>query len=133
MVLWRDVFVNVEKIGRSFGERTHTMAKKARRTTHRSSKGTKLYAVRDSSGQFKDIQTYKRAHSADLRRTSKAETAAAAKKAAKKVSKKSAATSAKKTVKKATKTSAAKAVRKSVKTVVRKSVKKIARKGAKKR
>jgi len=49
---------------------------KARRTTHRSSKGTKLYAVRDASGQFKDIQTYKRAHSADLARTSKAENAA---------------------------------------------------------
>jgi len=45
----------------------------ARRTTHRSSKGTKLYAKRDSSGKFKDIQTYKRAHAADLRKTSKAE------------------------------------------------------------
>jgi hypothetical protein len=40
----------------------------AKRTTHRSSKGTKLYAVRDKSGKFKDIQTYKRAHSADLRK-----------------------------------------------------------------
>ena len=49
---------------------------KARRTTHRSSKGTKLYAVRDASGQFKDIQTYKRAHRADLAKTSKAEEAA---------------------------------------------------------
>ena len=38
------------------------MAKKARRTTHRSSTGTKLYAVRDARGRFKDIQTYKRAH-----------------------------------------------------------------------
>ena len=46
---------------------------KARRTTHRSSKGTKLYAVRDASGQFKDIQTYERAHRADLAKTSKAE------------------------------------------------------------
>lgn len=46
---------------------------KARRTTHRSSKGTKLYAVRDASGKFKDIQTYKRAHSADIRRKSKQE------------------------------------------------------------
>lgn len=48
------------------------MAKKAkkarRRTTHLSSKGTKLYAVRDKSGKFKDIQTYERAHSADLRK-----------------------------------------------------------------
>lgn len=49
------------------------MAAKARRTTHRSSKGTKLYAVRSKSGQFKDIQTFKRAHAADLRKTSKAE------------------------------------------------------------
>lgn len=40
----------------------------AKRTTHRSSKGTKLYAVRDRDGKFKDIQTYKRAHSADLRK-----------------------------------------------------------------
>lgn len=40
----------------------------AKRTTHRSSKGTKLYAVRQKDGKFKDIQTYKRAHSADLRR-----------------------------------------------------------------
>ena len=46
---------------------------KARRTTHRSSKGTKLYAVRDSKGRFKDIQTFKRAHSADMRRKSKTE------------------------------------------------------------
>ena len=48
----------------------------AKRTTHRSSKGTKLYAVRDKSGKFKDIQSYKRAHSADMRRKSKAETTA---------------------------------------------------------
>jgi hypothetical protein len=46
---------------------------KARRTTHRSRKGKKLYAVRDKKGRFKDIQTYKRAHSADLARTAKAE------------------------------------------------------------
>jgi hypothetical protein len=45
----------------------------AKRTTHRSSKGTKLYAVRGKKGEFKDIQTYKRAHSADLKRKSKAE------------------------------------------------------------
>jgi hypothetical protein len=48
---------------------------KARRTTHRSSRGKKLYAVRDSHGRFKDIQTYERAHRADLRKTSKAEIA----------------------------------------------------------
>jgi hypothetical protein len=46
---------------------------KARRTTHRSSKDKKLYAVRDASGRFKDIQTYERAHRADMARTSKAE------------------------------------------------------------
>jgi DNA-binding protein HU-beta len=51
-----------------------------RRTTMRSSKGTKLYAVRDSKGRFKDIQTYKRAHTMDMKRRSKAETAARAKK-----------------------------------------------------
>jgi uncharacterized protein YjhX (UPF0386 family) len=60
---------------------------RARRTTHRSSKGTKLYAVRDASGKFKDIQTYKRAHGADLARgTTKTEAtrASARKRAAKK-------------------------------------------------
>jgi hypothetical protein len=50
-----------------------------RRTTLRSSTGTKLYAVRDASGKFKDIQTYARAHAADVRRTSRAELAAKAK------------------------------------------------------
>jgi len=59
------------------------------RTTHRSSKGTKLYAVRDAEGQFKDIQTFKRAHGADIKQKSKAEMAAKpAKKAVKKVAKK---------------------------------------------
>ncbi len=47
----------------------------AKRTTYRSSKGTKLYAVRDAKGRFVDIQTYKRAHAADMRRKSKAEVA----------------------------------------------------------
>ena len=45
----------------------------AKRTTHRSSKGKKLYAVRDSSGKFKDNQTYERAHRADLKKKSKVE------------------------------------------------------------
>jgi len=49
---------------------------KARRTTHRSSKGKKLYAVRDASGRFKDIQTYERAHRADLAKTTKSESVA---------------------------------------------------------
>ena len=54
------------------------MAGKARRTTHLSSKGKKLYAVRDKNGRFKDIQTYERAHRADLAHKSKAEKKAAA-------------------------------------------------------
>jgi len=49
--------------------------KTIRRTTLRSSKGTKLYAVRAADGTFKDIQTYKRAHAADIRKSSKAEAA----------------------------------------------------------
>jgi hypothetical protein len=48
-----------------------------RRTTMRSRTGTKLYAVRDESGRFEDIQTYKRAHAADMRHESKAEKEAA--------------------------------------------------------
>jgi hypothetical protein len=64
---------------------------KGRRTTHRSSTGTKLYAVRDANGRFKDIQTYKRAHGADLAKTSKAEAGtkkSAAKKGKKRATKK---------------------------------------------
>lgn len=56
----------------------------ARRTTHRTSKGTKLYAVRGKDGTFKDIQTFKRAHAADLRKKSGAEAAEAVVKAMKK-------------------------------------------------
>ncbi len=41
----------------------------ATRTTHRSSTGKKLYAVRDAKGRITDIQTYARAHAADLRKT----------------------------------------------------------------
>ncbi len=63
----------------------------AKRTTHRSSKGTKLYAVRDKEGKFKDIQTYKRAHGQDIKRKSKAETAAAKTKSKSKKSKSKAA------------------------------------------
>ena len=51
----------------------------ARRTTHRSRAGKKLYAVRDASGRFKDIQTYERAHGMDLKRKSSAEKKAKAK------------------------------------------------------
>lgn len=81
---------------------------KARRTTHRSSAGKKLYAVRDAGGRFKDIQTFERAQRADLKKKSSAETTAKAKKkAAKKTAKKAAPKKAvkraapKKTVKKA--------------------------------
>jgi hypothetical protein len=42
----------------------------SKRTTHRSSTGTKLYAVRDKKGRFKDIQTYKKAHGQDIKRKS---------------------------------------------------------------
>jgi hypothetical protein len=45
----------------------------AKRTTHRSKSGTKLYAKRDAKGRFKDIQSFKRAHSQDIKRRSKAE------------------------------------------------------------
>ena len=44
-----------------------------KRTTHRSTGGKKLYAVRDEQGKFKDIQSYKRAHSQDIRRKAKGE------------------------------------------------------------
>jgi hypothetical protein len=46
---------------------------KGKRTTHRSSSGKKLYAVRDAKGRFKDIQSYQRAHGADVKRKSKKE------------------------------------------------------------
>ena len=62
-----------------------------KRTSHRSSTGKKLYAVRDKSGKFKDIQTYERAHRADLARTSKAEKAAKKKTGKKKAVRKKAA------------------------------------------
>jgi len=70
-----------------------------KRTTMYSTKGTKLYAVRNADGTFKDIQTYKRAHKADMAHKSKAEKTAAAKKAAK-PAKKAAKKVAKKTAKK---------------------------------
>jgi hypothetical protein len=47
----------------------------AKRTTHRSSTGKKLYAERDGEGQFDDVQTYERAHGQDVKRRSKAEAA----------------------------------------------------------
>ena len=47
------------------------MARK--RTTLRSRAGAKLYAKRSKTGQFRDIQTYKRAHGSDVKRRAKAE------------------------------------------------------------
>jgi len=47
----------------------------AKRTTHRSTAGKKLYAVRDKAGKFEDIQTYERAHGQDIKRKAKAEKA----------------------------------------------------------
>jgi hypothetical protein len=45
----------------------------SKRTTHRSTGGTKLYAKRSAKGKFKDVQTYERAHGSDVHRKSKAE------------------------------------------------------------
>jgi len=88
----------------------------AKRTTHRSSKGTKLYAVRNKKGQFKDIQTYKRAHAADLRQKSTAETVAAQGPIEKKVRK--AATDAVRSVKRSVKDAVA-AVQRAAKRAVK--------------
>ena len=44
-----------------------------KRSTMKSRGGKKVYAVRDKSGKFKDIQSYKRAHGSDVKRRSKAE------------------------------------------------------------
>jgi hypothetical protein len=44
-----------------------------KRTTLRSSKGKKLYAVRTKGGCFKDIQSYKRSSAQDQRTRSKEE------------------------------------------------------------
>lgn len=70
----------------------------AKRTTHRSSAGKKLYAVRAADGSFKDIQTFERAHAMDIKKSAKAEVK---KKTGKKAAKKPAAKKAAK--KKATK------------------------------
>jgi len=61
-----------------------------KRTVLYSKAGKKLYAVRDEAGHFTDIQSYQRAQSQDMRRTSKAELAkkAAKKSASKTVAKK---------------------------------------------
>jgi hypothetical protein len=74
----------------------------SRRTTMYSTGGKKLYAVRNADGSFKDIQTYKRAHTADMAHKSAAERVADAKRAAKKAVKK-AVKAVKKVARKATK------------------------------
>jgi ribosomal protein L18 len=74
----------------------------AKRTTHRSSAGKKLYAVRNADGSFKDIQQYDNAHRADLAASSTAERAGK-KKGKKKAAKKAAKKAGKKTAKKAAK------------------------------
>lgn len=58
--------------------------KKGKRTTLRSSKGKKLYAVRNADGTFKDIVDYARSSRADQAKSSKAERSAKRKKKAKK-------------------------------------------------
>lgn len=65
----------VKKAGKKVAKKAakKTAKKKGKRTTLYSSKGKKLYAVRNADGSFKDIQTYKRAHSADIRQKSAAE------------------------------------------------------------
>jgi hypothetical protein len=44
-----------------------------KRTTLRSRAGAKLYAKRSKTGEFTDIQTYKRAHGSDVKRRAAAE------------------------------------------------------------
>jgi hypothetical protein len=45
----------------------------SKRTTHRSTSGSKLYARRNAKGQVTDVQTYKRAHGQDVKRRAKDE------------------------------------------------------------
>lgn len=99
----------------------------ARRTVMYSRGGKKLYAVRDKSGKFKDIQQYARAHRMDIQRGStKTEAAVKAKSAAKKAAKKAASSRAKTAVKRATKKTVAKRpAKKAAKKTVRRAAKKI--------
>ena len=93
----------------------------AKRTTHRSTAGKKLYAVRDKTGRFKDIQTYERAHRADLAHKSKDELKADAAKGAKKTAKKAVKKVVKKVAAKVVKKVAPKTAKKSVKTSTKKA------------
>jgi hypothetical protein len=65
-----------KKTGKKTKKAKKAKRKKGRRTVLYSSKGKKLYAVRDKGGKFKDIQSYQRAHSQDMKRSSEAEAAA---------------------------------------------------------
>ena len=96
----------------------------AKRTVLYSGKGKKLYAVRDKSGKFKDIQQYSRAHAMDIKRKSKAEKLAGVKKKAKKSASRKSKTAKKSTIR----TTAKKTTRKKT---ARKPAKKTARKSAK--
>lgn len=68
-----------KKSSKRAGKRTTKKAgkkkarKKARRTVLYSTGGTKLYAVRDGGGKFKDIQRYSRAHAMDIARSARNE------------------------------------------------------------
>jgi hypothetical protein len=62
-----------EKREANMAKRVRRKRKKARRTVLYSAKGRKLYAKRDNKGRFKDIQSYKRSHRADMKRKSKKE------------------------------------------------------------
>jgi len=44
-----------------------------KRETTYSKTGKKLYVLRDKKGHFKDIQSFKRAHAADIKRTAQGE------------------------------------------------------------
>ena len=83
--------------------------KKSRRTVMYSTGGKKLYAVRDASGKFKDIQQYSRAHAMDIKRGGTAEAKVAAKKVAKKAKSAAKKAASKSTVRRAVKTVAKKA------------------------
>jgi DNA-binding protein HU-beta len=61
------------KSGSRSAGRKATPKKSGRRTVMYSKSGKKLYAERDAGGRFKDIQSYARAHAADIKRGSKAE------------------------------------------------------------
>lgn len=119
----------------SRGTRTE-IQRMARRTVMYSSGGKKLYAVRDGDGQFKDIQSYARAHAADIRRHDANDpdeasgSPAPRKKSARKGKKKAAKKSGKKTAKK---TSAKKGTRAAGKKSTKKAGKKTAKKKAARR